>query len=61
MFIVIFHFTNLYFSLGVRGDKMNFSFSADNLINQYSLFAIPFLILISGILISRFTIGGNKK
>jgi hypothetical protein len=43
--------------MGVRGDKvMNFSFDALSLINQYSLFAVPFMVLFCGVLISRFTV-----
>lgn len=36
---------------------MIFEFSFTNMINQYSLFMIPFLILVLGVLLSKFTIG----
>lgn len=39
---------------------MIFSFDPQNLINQYTIFSIPFLVLIGGVLLSRFHIGGRK-
>jgi len=39
---------------------MMFQFDVMNLLNQYSLYAVPFLIMLGGLLLSRFTIGGNK-
>lgn len=37
-----------------------FSFSLDMLIAQYTLFFIPFVILIGGVLLTRFKIGGFR-
>ena len=36
---------------------MTDTFSLENLINQYSVFSIPFLVIVGGVLISKFRIG----
>lgn len=47
--------------MGLRGDAiMIISFSVDNLISQYSFMALPFIVLMGGILFSRFKIGAFK-
>lgn len=38
---------------------MNFEFDVMNLLNQYTLYAIPFLIMLGGLLLSNFRIGGK--
>jgi len=39
---------------------MNYEFDLYNILNQYTLYAIPFLVLIGGALLSRFVIGGSR-
>lgn len=34
-----------------------FSFSFENLLNQYSVYAIPFIIIIGGVMLSKFNVG----
>jgi hypothetical protein len=46
--------------MGIRGDTVMFAYSAESLINQYSIFAVPFIVLVGGVLISRFNFGVRR-